>query len=158
MVKYRLTWHGTGALDLSQVADETGMPVLFTRPGDSVIITAGTFQHPFVQSYLGSGLRAERLGAIIEPAATSLKTTAPLSPEPSPLPPPPPPLPSPPEPLPVAPPAPPTEVAVPPLEPETPTLESEAPAPESEAATSSAEISEEPTRGRGGRVPRGRAR
>lgn len=147
MVKYRLTWQGTGALDLSQVADETGMPVLFTRPGDSIIVTAGTFQHPLVQNYIGNGLGAERLGAIIEPAAPALKIVAPPPPEPPPLPPPPPP----PEPLPVAPPAPPTEVEVPTPEPETP-------ASESEAAVPSAESSEEPTRGRGGRVPRGRAR
>jgi hypothetical protein len=157
MVKYRLTWQGTGALDLSQVADETGMPVLFTRPGDSVIITAGTFQHPFVQSYLSNGLQAERLGAVIEPASTPLKLAAPPSPElPPPLPPPPPP----PEPLPVAPSAPPTEVAVPTPKPEAPIPEPEAPAVEStvDSAVPASEVSEEPTRGRGGRVPRGRAR
>jgi len=156
MVKYRLTWQGTGALDLSQVADEIGMPVLFTRPGDSVIVTAGTFQHPLVQNYIGNGLGAERLGAVVDARPVSPAVTAP---------PPPPPLPPPPEPLLVAPPAPPTEVAVPTPEPKAATPESEvstpeleAPAPESEAAVPSAEVSEEPTRGRGGRVPRGRAR
>jgi hypothetical protein len=59
MPKYRLTWQGGGALDLSQVLDERGVPVLFTKPGDSVVVDGGTFGHPLVQRYVGSGLKAE---------------------------------------------------------------------------------------------------
>lgn len=62
MPKYRLTWQGTGALDLSQVLDVRGKPVLLTKPGDSVVVDRGTYGHPLVQRYVGSGLKVDEIG------------------------------------------------------------------------------------------------
>jgi hypothetical protein len=151
MVKYRLTWQGAGALDLSQVTDDAGLPVLFAGPGSIVVVNDGTLRHPLVQNYLHDGLKAERLGPAIE-APPPPKTAMPLPP---PLPPPS--LPSSPPVESAAPPAPPTdpapfpEIATPP-EPPIPVtsfLSLDPPSPEA---------AEESTRGRGGRGPRGRAR
>ena len=98
MVKYRLTWRGTGALDLSQVLDECGMPVLFTRPGECVLVSAGTYRHPTIQGYVGHGLQADEIGttpvAVAPPSPTLppalpslLSIPVPSSPLPSPPPP-----------------------------------------------------------------------
>ena len=97
MAKYRLTWRGTGALDLSQVLDECGVPVLFTKPGDSVLLNAGTFRHPLVQSCIGHGIEVETIGLPAAPMTSpaplppALRIVAPVVTSPPPLPPPPPP-------------------------------------------------------------------
>lgn len=100
MAKYRLTWRGTGALDLSQVLDECGVPVLFTKPGDSVLLNAGTFRHPLVQSCIGHGLEVETIGVPAALPTPPPLPPAPLPPAPKPViitppPPPPPPVPEP---------------------------------------------------------------
>jgi len=151
MTKYRLTWRGTGALDLSQVLDECGVPVLFTKPGDCVLLNAGTFRHPLVQSCVGHGLEVETIGVPAAlPAPVVVVPPAPLPPPPKPpviITPPPPPPPPDPEPVVEAPtpaPSPPPEI-IPDTEP-VPVVEE----------VLSVEAPSTPDRGRRG--PRGRSR
>jgi len=83
MPKYRLTWHGGGALDLSQVLDERGIPVLFTKPGDSVVVDGGTFKHPLIQRYTKQGIQAEEV-ATKQQAARPAPVAVPAAPVPAP--------------------------------------------------------------------------
>jgi hypothetical protein len=77
MQKYRLEWQGVGSLDLSQILDEHGVPVIFPRPGAVAIVDARTFAHPHVQNYLKAGL----VGTLIGPGATPvIKVDAPPAP------------------------------------------------------------------------------
>lgn len=80
MDKYRLTWQGTGSLDLSQVLDDRGQPVVLPTKGAQATVNAATYMHPLVQHYLKSGLKAEKLGGP--------PTAAPTPPAPTPPPPP----------------------------------------------------------------------
>jgi len=83
MDKYRLTWQGDGSLDLSQVLDDRGQPILLTEKGAGATVDAVTYQHPLVQHYLKSGLQGAPLGA---PAPVAQAAAAP-SPAPKPAPP-----------------------------------------------------------------------
>lgn len=83
MQKYRLVWDGAGSLDLSQVLDERGVPVIFAKRGAAVIVDGLTFKHPLVQNYLTSGLKATPLGG---PAAPAVPVVAPAAPPPPPKP------------------------------------------------------------------------
>lgn len=85
MDKYRLTWQGDGSLDLSQVLDDRGVPIVLATRGAGATVDAVTFQHPLVQHYLKSGLEAAKLGApapVAAPAATM--TATPVAPDPAP--------------------------------------------------------------------------
>ena len=144
MTKFRLTWRGTGALDLSQVLDECGVPVLFTKPGDSVLLNAGTFHHPLVQNCIGHGLEVETLGL----PAILVTPPAPLPPAPRVIVPPPPP-PPPPEPEPVV------EIPTPAPSPPPEIIPDTEPVPVVEEVLS-VEAPSTPDRGRRG--PRGRSR
>jgi len=93
MAKYRLIWERDGALDLSQVLDDRGKPILLTEKGAFVTVDAAALQHPVVKRYLGSGLKQESLEGTppvtpASPAAapTSVKATPPSAPEPKPEP------------------------------------------------------------------------
>jgi hypothetical protein len=77
MAKHRLTWTGDGSLDLSQVPDERGVPIVFTKPGDEAVVNEGSYRHPLVQRYLKSGLKAESLdGAVPQAPAPAPKAPA----------------------------------------------------------------------------------
>lgn len=78
MQKYRLKWTGEGALDLSQVLDEHGMPITFPRTGTAVIVHKASFQHPLVQRYLRTGLVADKLSSVAD------TSKPPLAPPPTP--------------------------------------------------------------------------
>lgn len=65
MQKYCLEWQGDGSLDLSQVLDEHGVPVIFPRRGATAIVDARTFSHPHIQNYLKAGLK----GTAVSPGA-----------------------------------------------------------------------------------------
>jgi len=56
MATFLLTWRGTGALDLSQVLDQSGQPVLFPQSGTSVLVHSSVLQHPFVKRYVNERL------------------------------------------------------------------------------------------------------
>jgi hypothetical protein len=47
----KLTWRGTGSLEIPQVLDMSGRPLFFQAPGSSVVVPAGVVQHPHVQRY-----------------------------------------------------------------------------------------------------------
>jgi len=89
MAKHRLTWTGDGSLDLSQVLDDRGIPILFPKTGAEVIVNEGTLTHPFVQRYLkpGAGLKNEVVGnGPAVPAAPAAAPAAPPTPKPAPTP------------------------------------------------------------------------
>lgn len=90
MDKYRLTWKGDGSLDLSQVLDDRGQPIVLTEKGAGATVDAVTYKHPLVQHYLKSGLEGQKLGgpapvATPAPAATAAPKPAPkAAPKPEP--------------------------------------------------------------------------
>lgn len=69
MGKHRLTWTGDGALDLSQILDDRGVPVQFTQKGQSVAVPSAVVAHPVIKRYLKSGLVAEALDVQITTSA-----------------------------------------------------------------------------------------
>ena len=83
MAKYRLTWTGDGSLDLSQVPDDRGVPIVFTKPGDTAVVNEGSYRHPLVQRYLKSGLKADSPDGAVQqapapaPKAPAVPKTAP---------------------------------------------------------------------------------
>jgi outer membrane biosynthesis protein TonB len=82
MDKYRLTWKGDGSLDLSQVLDDRGQPIVLAEKGAGANVDAVTFKHPLVQHYLKAGLEATKLGG---PAPVSAPAPAPAAaPKPAP--------------------------------------------------------------------------
>lgn len=127
MAKHRLTWNGHGSLDLSQVLDVRGVPILFPKPGTAVVVDENTLRHPIVQRYLKSpSLEAVNLDG---PAAAP----APVKAAP---PPPPPPAPTP-EPMPE-----PTPILEPPVTPPPPSTPEDATATTPVEADDKAEVSE----------------
>lgn len=86
MQKYRLEWQGDGSLDLSQVLDEHGIPVIFPRRGATAIVDARTFAHPHIQNYLGAGLKGTPLGHTSPSPIPPTPPSLPLAPAPAPAP------------------------------------------------------------------------
>ena len=89
MAKHRLTWTGDGSLDLSQVLDDRGVPILFPKKNAEAVVTEGALKHPLVQRYLkpGGGLKSEPLGeGPAVPAAPAAAPAAPPKPKPEPAP------------------------------------------------------------------------
>lgn len=72
MTKYRLTWTGDGSLDLSQILDERGRPVVLTQKGAKAIVSAATYQHPLIRHYEKSGLKGEKLSETPKPIVPSV--------------------------------------------------------------------------------------
>jgi len=62
MQKYSLTWQGDGSLDLSQVLDDRGVPIIFSAKGAIAVVDMQTYKHPHIQNYLRAGLVATPLG------------------------------------------------------------------------------------------------
>jgi len=153
MAKHRLTWNGHGSLDLSQVLDVRGVPILFPKPGTAVVVDENTLRHPIVQRYLKSpSLEAVNLDG---PAAAP----APVKAAP---PPPPPPAPTP-EPMPEPTPEPEAPVTPPPSVPEAATastsVEADEDAKSSEEEETEKNTTEEPgTSSKHRRSSRGRSR
>lgn len=88
MAKHRLTWTGDGSLDLSQVLDDRGVPIIFTKKGDEAVVNEGSYRHPLVQRCLKSGLTATSLDGAAPQAPAPVKA-APAAPKAAPAPPPP---------------------------------------------------------------------
>lgn len=86
MANYKLTRTGDGALDLSQVPDASGRPVVLQRKGDSCVVNELNAKHPLVQRYKGHGLLVEEISLKID-GAPAVPATAPAPPTPAPLPP-----------------------------------------------------------------------
>lgn len=86
-MKYRLIWQKSTPLDLSQILDDRGRPVVFIGKGANVTIDAITYKHPLVQKYCGNGLDIEVIdpiplqdvSRINSPTATPLSLTTPTS-------------------------------------------------------------------------------
>ena len=94
--KYRLVRTDPGVLDLSQVLDDQGRPVLLKKAGDFAVVDEPTTKHPLVQRFVGAGLALEEVSLTpVQAPATPVvdKVTAP--PKPAPEPPKPPPAPTP---------------------------------------------------------------
>lgn len=91
MAKHRLTWTGDGSLDLSQVLDDRGIPILFPKTGAAVIVRESALKHPLVQRYLkpGAGMKSEVVGegpAVPAAPAAAPAPAAPPKPKPAPAP------------------------------------------------------------------------
>ncbi len=92
MAKHRLTWTGDGSLDLSQVLDDRGIPILFPKTGAAVIVRDNALKHPLVLRYLkpGAGMKSEVVGegpaVPAAPAAAAPAPAAPPKPKPAPAP------------------------------------------------------------------------
>lgn len=90
--KYRLVRTDPGVLDLSQVLDEQGRPVLLKKANDFAIVDEATSKHPTIQRFVGAGLKLEEvsLTPVQAPAIPMVdKVTAPPKPAPEPQKPPP---------------------------------------------------------------------
>jgi len=123
--KYRLVRTAPGVLDLSQVLDDQGRPVLLRALNDFAVVNEATAQHPLVKRFVDAGIRVEEVsltpGSV--PAVPVVdKVTAPPKPAPAPAP----------EPKVFVPEAPPPKVEEPPVPEATPEGEADvaAPAPE----------------------------
>ncbi|MGD9209166.1 MAG: hypothetical protein PVI90_00245 [Desulfobacteraceae bacterium] len=57
-MQYCLTWQKNTPLDLSQILDTRGRPVVFIGKGANVTVDAITYKHPLIQKYLKCGLSA----------------------------------------------------------------------------------------------------
>lgn len=75
--KYRLTWRGEGSLDLSQILDVRGIPILFAKKEAVIVVDEGTVRHPLIQQYVGTKLTAEPID-VPNAAQTSTGTTLPV--------------------------------------------------------------------------------
>jgi type IV secretory pathway VirB10-like protein len=84
--KYRLVRTDPGVLDLSQVLDEQGRPVLLKKANDFAVVDEVTSQHPMVQRFIGAGLKLEEvsLTPVQAPATPVVEVTAPPKPPPKP--------------------------------------------------------------------------
>ena len=71
-MQYCLTWQKNTPLDLSQILDTRGRPVVFIGKGANVTIDAVTYKHPLIQKYLKCGLSA-RANSPITKEPTALK-------------------------------------------------------------------------------------
>lgn len=69
---YRLTWNGTGSLDLPQILDLRGRPVLLTQKEPTCFVTEQTFGHPLLQAHLNAGLVVKEYGTKKQPAIPKL--------------------------------------------------------------------------------------
>jgi hypothetical protein len=85
MTKVRLTWCGQGALDLSHLTTDEGLPLMFAAPGCTAVVSTDTTKHPLLSSFL------KPLGDLHSVDAESPEE--PLVAAPSPEPPPPEPVP-----------------------------------------------------------------
>lgn len=84
MATYRLVWSGDGALDLSQVLDTRGRPIVLSSQQRAVSIVEEALKSPYVQRYLSTPyLKAELLDGpkpIMSPPATPPAPVSPLPP------------------------------------------------------------------------------
>jgi hypothetical protein len=96
--KYRLVRTDPGVLDLSQVLDDQGKPILLSKQGAEVVVDENTLKHPLVARYVGAGLHAEEVS--LTPVQAPATPVVPAATAPPPAPPPP----EPPKKEPVAPP------------------------------------------------------
>jgi outer membrane biosynthesis protein TonB len=85
--KYRLVRTDPGVLDLSQVLDEQGKPVLLKKAGDFAVVNETATQHPLIKRFIGAGLQLEEVSLTpVQAPATPVvdKVTAPPKPAPEP--------------------------------------------------------------------------
>lgn len=95
--KYRLVRTDLGALDLSQVLDDQGRPILLKKMGDFVIVNEPTSKHPLIQRFIGAGLKVEEVSLTpVQGPATPVASAVTAPPKPTPEPPKPAPAPTPP--------------------------------------------------------------
>lgn len=82
--KYRLVRTDPGALDLSQILDDKGRPILLKKAGDFAIVNEPTSKHPLVQRFLGAGLQMQEISLTpgAGPATPMVTATAPKQPAP----------------------------------------------------------------------------
>lgn len=59
--KYRLVRTEVGVLDLSQVLDDQGRPILLDGVGAEVVVAEHVVKHPLVARYVGAGIQAEEI-------------------------------------------------------------------------------------------------
>jgi len=78
MATYRLTWSGTGVLDLSQVLDTRGRPIVLSAQQPVISIPESVLKNPYIQRYLGGDLTAELIDGPkpTEPASPPIITPA----------------------------------------------------------------------------------
>jgi hypothetical protein len=94
--KYRIVRTDPGVLDLSQVLDDRGKPILLSGVGAATVVDEHTLKHPLVARYVGAGLAAEEVSLTpvqapatpVVPAATAPPPAPPPKPTPPPAPPP----------------------------------------------------------------------
>ena len=92
--KYRLVRTDPGTLDLSQVLDEQGRPVLLKKANDFAIVDEATSKHPMIQRFVGAGLKLEEVSLTpVQAPATPVVDKVAAPPKPAPEPPKPPPAP-----------------------------------------------------------------
>jgi hypothetical protein len=87
--KYRLVRTDPGVLDLSQVLDDAGRPVVLKNTGDAAVVNEATTKHPLVRRFIGAGLKVEEVSLTpVQAPATPVvdKVTAPPKPPPTPAP------------------------------------------------------------------------
>lgn len=82
MANYKLTRTGNGALDLSQVLDTSGNPIVFRRKGDACVVSALNATHPLVQRYNGHGLLIQEISLKVG-GAPAVPAAAPAPPTPA---------------------------------------------------------------------------
>jgi hypothetical protein len=95
--KYRLVRTDPGVLDLSQVLDEQGKPILLKKAGDFAVVNEAATKHPLVNRFVGAGLKLEEVSLTpVQAPATPVVDKVPAPPKPTPEPPKPEPPPDPP--------------------------------------------------------------
>ena len=68
MATYRLVWSGDGALDLSQILDTRGRPIVLSPRQRIVSIASDVLKSPYLQRYLATPhLKAELLDGSVTP-------------------------------------------------------------------------------------------
>jgi len=68
MATYRLVWSGSGALDLSQVLDTRGRPIVLSPQQREVSVVGDVLKNPYLQRYLSTPqLKAELLDGPQQP-------------------------------------------------------------------------------------------
>lgn len=78
MATYRLVWSGDGALDLSQVLDTRGRPIVLSPQQRTVSVVEEALKNPYIQRYLTTPqLKAELLDGPKMPEPPSTPTPPP---------------------------------------------------------------------------------